>query len=91
MNNVPYAYESAEHFIHTQADVEAAIEHRAQRVTFQNDSLVKHLSRMSRVKYLTINDTTLRKLPPLPPALKVLNCSHNALKHLPTLPSTLKE
>jgi len=40
MNYVPDIYKSAEHFIRKQADVEAAIRHKAERVTFKNKGVI---------------------------------------------------
>ena len=89
MNNVPYAYESLEHFISNTSDVETAIQHRAIRVTFKNKDLIVSLLCMPFVKYLNVDLLGLKTLPTLPPALKVLICSRNDLTELPTLPSTL--
>lgn len=91
MNNVGYAFESVEHFIRTQADVEAAIKNSAERVTFKNGALVKELVRMPRVKYLSVKLLGLSELPMLPPTLRTLDCTINNLTELPVLPSTLKK
>lgn len=89
MNSVPYAYESAMHFIRKPADVEAAIANSAQRVTFKNYALVSELDRMKNVKYLVVENLSLDKLPTLPSKLIELNCNGNSLEKLPELPSTL--
>ena len=73
------------------ADVYAAIQCRATRVTFKNKKLVHELEHMVDVKYLNVQSLNLKTLPKLPPTLISLDCSDNELTKLPNLPGTLVE